>query len=158
MRTAAPNTMPTLRGVTSAPMSTSHFFRNKPLLLSHPRDSLAFYPPLHQNGPHPSYSTDPRPILPPHVCCSPLLSLSHPDEPADRPYSLDLFTSPTCPAEHTTIPFIACLSAPFSEIKEEKERRGRGGYKNKKNQGNNYIAPPPHEPCASGFPALDSVN
>lgn len=124
MRTTAPNTMPTLEGVTSTPLSTSHFFRNKPLLPAHPRDFFAFYPPLLQNGPHPSYSIDPdQSSL--CMCAAPYCSAyPFPTSPADRPYSLDLFTSPTCPAEHTTIPFIACLSAPFSEVKEEREKKG----------------------------------
>ncbi|KAK5902503.1 hypothetical protein CesoFtcFv8_007747 [Champsocephalus esox] len=32
--------------------------------------------------PLPSHSTDTGPMVPQHVCCSPLLSLSHPDGPS----------------------------------------------------------------------------
>lgn len=112
MRTSAPDTMPALGGLTSAPMSTSRFFRYKPRLLSHPRDPLPLL--LHRSPDQSSLC----------MCAAPLqLSLSHP-----KTLHPVLFTSPTCPAEHTTIPFIACLSAPFSGG----ERGGGGGYKNKK--------------------------
>lgn len=114
--------MHTLGGVTSAPMSASHFFRNKPLSALSP--PVPFSPPVSLKA----VLTPPTPQLPNQsslcVCAAPHCS-AYPvaSNPADGPYSLVLFTSPTCPAEHTTNPFIACLSAPFSELKEE-----RGGY------------------------------
>lgn len=100
---------------------------------------LSSSPPPHQKKPpHPSYRADPLTNPPPACVLLPTARpIPSPTSRADGPYSLVLFTSPTCPAEHTTIPFIACLSAPFSERKRGErgggERGGSGGgYKNKK--------------------------
>lgn len=83
----------------------------------HKKNPLAFTPSTHSHRP---LTNPPFPWV--------LLPTDQPipfwQAPVDRPYTVDLFTSLTCPVEHTTVLFTAYLSVLFSEIKEEK----RGGW------------------------------
>lgn len=150
IKTSPPSTISSLRGGTVTPTSTLRFFRNGPFLLSHRWDFLASYPPTIAHSPT-------------SVCCTPMVL------PSKRAQSLDptvwICLSHPLVQEHTTIPFIACLSVPFfPHIKGERagERvteKWRGVTKNKKKNPRKQLhAPPLYEPCASGFPAPESVN
>lgn len=143
--------MPTLRGGTVAPTSASRFFRNRPFFALSPLGLCSLLPSYHRTFPHGC-------VL--HPSAPPIQKSA-----VARPHSLDLFISPTCPVEHTTISFIACLSVLFfPHIKGESGRAShreveRGLRKqNKKNPRKQLHAPPLYELCASGFPAPESVN
>lgn len=99
--------------------------------LSHPWDFLASYPPTITHSPT-------------SVCCTPMAL------PSERAQSLDptVWTCLSHPLvqEHTTIPFIACLSVPFfphmkgERAGERVTEKWKGVTKTKKKiQGNNYM-------------------
>lgn len=133
--------MPTLRGGTAAPTSSSRFFRNGTFFAPSPLGLFSLLPSFHHT-----------PLIPPNLsmCCTPMPLSSYypiPKSTVVRPHSVDLFISPTCPAETTTIPFTACLSVRFftSKRRERKRERERGEGVIKKTkqikeiQGNNYM-------------------
>lgn len=109
-------------------------------LLSHPWDFLASY---HRTLPHECvlYPNGP-PIQKSTVA---------------RPHSLDLFISPTCPGTDNNP--LHCMFVSPERAGERVTEKWRGVTKTKKKNPRKQLhAPPLYEPCASGFPAPESVN
>lgn len=120
----------------------------------HPWDFLAFYPPTIAHPDHP-----PPPL---RVCCPPT---ARPIQ-SRRVQSLDptvwiCLSHPLVQRNTQQSPSLHVCQSPLSHMKGERgsERRGGGGVmKTKKNPRKQLHAPPLSEPCASGFPAPESVN